>query len=278
MALTPFSGTKPARNERTTFSPRADAFVTWFLDTFFDEIDAGITAFNFNSTNSTSTTSDTIATGSTTITVQASKSYVPGMTLKIASTADGTKWMLGEVTAYNSGTGSLTVFVQHIQSTGTYAEWTVSLAPTLQAVGTHKIVLHTGNGHGSTGTKIRRFTTALVNTGDAMTYADSGTNGGSITINADGIYRFSYGDRRASGGDSYVGLTLNAPDLTDGITSSTTIAYRLAPYAQSAAGDVALCSTTAKLSGGDVVRAQTDGNTDITDDSCMLIAEKIGNA
>lgn len=276
MALTPFPGMKPQRNDRTTFSSRADAFITWWLDTFFDEFDNAIEALNFNSTNSTSATSDTIATGSTTITVQTSKSYVPGMTLKIASTADGTKWMLGEVTAYNSGTGSLTVFVQHIQSTGTYADWTISLAPTLQAVGDHKIVLHTGNGHGSTGTKARRFTTALVNTGDAMTYADSGTAGGSITINADGIYSFAFGDAN-SGGDAHAGITVNAPVLTDNVTSSSVIAYRLGQYAMAATGDVALCSITAKLSVGDVVRAHTNGANDSASDSCLFSAQKIGN-
>lgn len=38
MALTPFSGDKPQRNDRSTFSNRVDAFVTWFLDTFWTEL------------------------------------------------------------------------------------------------------------------------------------------------------------------------------------------------------------------------------------------------
>lgn len=136
MALTPFTGTKPQRNVRSTFSTLMDAWITWFLDTFLTEIDAIVQAMNFNSTNSTSTTNDTIATGSTTITVQASKSYVEGMTVKIAYTTTATNWMLGEVTAYDCGTGSLTVYVRQINGSGTYSAWTISLAATQQESGT----------------------------------------------------------------------------------------------------------------------------------------------
>jgi hypothetical protein len=39
--------------------------------------------------------------------------------------------------------------------------------------GTDIVTVHTGNGHGSTNNKIRRFTTTMTNTGSAITYADS---------------------------------------------------------------------------------------------------------
>ena len=71
-----------------------------------DEINAVVAAFNFNSTNSTSNSTLTIGTGLVTLTVQASKSYVIGMTVKVALTSNGANWMLGDVTAYNS-TGAM---------------------------------------------------------------------------------------------------------------------------------------------------------------------------
>lgn len=89
---------------------------------------AALTAVNAPGTNATSTTSDTIATGSTTITIQTGKSIVVGMSVKIASTASPANWMHGDVTAYNSGTGSLTVNVTSISGSGNLASWTVSLS------------------------------------------------------------------------------------------------------------------------------------------------------
>lgn len=77
-------------------------------------------------TQATSTTSVAIGTGSKTFTVQADKSFVEGMNVKIVYRSDTTKQMLGEVTSYNSGTGELVVNVESILSSGTYASWAVS--------------------------------------------------------------------------------------------------------------------------------------------------------
>lgn len=86
------------------------------------------TAVNAPGTSATSSTSLAIGTGSKTLTIQTGKSIVVGMTVKIAYTTDPTKWMAGDVTAYNSGTGSLTVNVNRSIGSGTYAVWTVSLS------------------------------------------------------------------------------------------------------------------------------------------------------
>lgn len=266
----------PDESDPATIAAQIDLLVQQFKAAI-PQLNAAFIALNFLSTNSTSANSDTIATGSTTITVQAAKSYVAGMTVKVASTASATNWMLGEVTAYDSGTGQLTFYARHINGSGTFADWTVSLAATQQAVGTHLIVAHTGNGHGSSGTKIPRLSTLLTNLGTAMTYADSATAGPSITINEDGTYFFAVSDRN-SAGDSHTGLTVNAPDLTASITSSLVVPYLLGPYGQAASGDVSTCSVTAKLTAGDVVRLHTSGNGDSIDSSRFLRAEKIGNA
>jgi hypothetical protein len=106
------------------------------LPTFATECNATAVAMTLNATNSTSTTSLLIGLGSKSLTVQTAKSYVVGMTVKIASTASPTNWMLGDVTAYTSGTGALVVAITAIQGSGTVAAWTVSQSvPGLQTSG-----------------------------------------------------------------------------------------------------------------------------------------------
>lgn len=75
---------------------------------------------------SSSTTSLLIGTGSKTLTVGTGLGYSLGMPLKLASAANVANYMKGVVTAYNSGTGSLTVNVASIGGSGTFADWSVS--------------------------------------------------------------------------------------------------------------------------------------------------------
>lgn len=89
---------------------------------------AAASAVTGASTSATSTTSLALGTGAKSLTIQTGKAIVIGMTVKIAVTADGTTWMAGDVTAYNSGSGALDVNVTHVQGSGTYAAWTVSLS------------------------------------------------------------------------------------------------------------------------------------------------------
>lgn len=90
---------------------------------------AAQTAVNAPGTSATSATSVAIGTGSKTLTVQTGKAFVVGQPVMVAATAaPSTQWMAGNITAYNSGTGSLTVDVVWTRGTGTLAAWTVSLA------------------------------------------------------------------------------------------------------------------------------------------------------
>lgn len=89
---------------------------------------AATTAVNAPGTSATSTTLDTVALGSTTIMIQAGKSLVAGMWVMISSTASPTNQMFGPITAYNSGTGQLTVSVVGIAGAGTFSAWTVALS------------------------------------------------------------------------------------------------------------------------------------------------------
>lgn len=86
-------------------------------------------AINSPGTNATSTTSVLIGTGSKSLTVQTGKAFVVGQPVMIARTsAPGTTWMAGNVTSYTSGTGALVVDVVWTRGSGTFTDWTVSLA------------------------------------------------------------------------------------------------------------------------------------------------------
>ena len=250
--MTPFTGEKPQRGVRLTFSSLVDPFITWFLGTFWDELQAVIAAFNFNATNATSTTSLTVGSGANkSLTTQTGKSYVEGMTVKIANTASPTNWMLGDVISYDSGTGALVFYPRTSNGSGTFADWTISQSPTTDAVGDHAVWVHTGNGYGSTNTKIRRFTTTKKNVGTAITYADSATNGATFTINEGGLYEIQCCDRyTAASNDCFFGFSLNSAALTTNIqgdSARVTMAYvKDNVYAP--------LTRTVKLAVGDVIR------------------------
>jgi hypothetical protein len=86
-----------------------------------------LNALGFTATQGTSVTSLTVATGSKTLTTQTGKGFVVGMPVRIADSSTGLNNMDGDITAYNSGTGSLTVNVTAIEGRGTIATWNVML-------------------------------------------------------------------------------------------------------------------------------------------------------
>jgi len=134
MAITPLPAA-PSRLSPTDFSVKADAFVA-ALPTFVAEANALAAAMNLNDTTSISTTSLAIGTGTQSLTVDASKSYQPGMSVKIARTSSPSNWMHGDVTSYNAGTGALVVNVLDVLGSGTYTDWTVTFsAPMMSGLG-----------------------------------------------------------------------------------------------------------------------------------------------
>lgn len=121
-----------------------------------------------------------------------------------------------------------------------------------------EVWVYTANGHGSTNTKIRRWTTTGKSVGSAITYADSAANGGSFTINEYGVYAITYcDDWNAS--DSH-GITLNSAQLTTNLTACTK--STILGGARTAAADIP-CPITAivRLNPGDVIRGHTNGGT-----------------
>lgn len=207
----------PSISDTTNFATEADAWVAHFTNTFISELDAAIAAFNFNATNSTSVTSLAIGTGTKTIVLaETSRSYVKGMSVKIAK--DASNWMLGEVDSYTSGTNTLVVITRLIMGSGTYTDWTISQASTPQDVGDHCVWLHSANGFGATNTKHRRYTTTKTNVGTAITYADSAANGATLTINEAGDYEITVCDRNATASrDVYFGVAVNSAAGTTNI-------------------------------------------------------------
>jgi hypothetical protein len=84
----------------------------------------GITGVQGAGYRGTSTDSEAIATGSKVFTTQAGMAFVPGIRARAVYVTDTTRWMEGAVTAY-SGT-SLTILMDRIGLTGTYANWNIT--------------------------------------------------------------------------------------------------------------------------------------------------------
>ena len=76
--------------------------------------------------NASSVTSLTIGTGAQTFTTQAGLPVVVGELLLVASTNSLTNYISGPVTAYNLGTGSLTINVNATSGSGTFTSWTIT--------------------------------------------------------------------------------------------------------------------------------------------------------
>lgn len=130
-------------------------------------------------------------------------------------------------------------------------------------------------GHGSTATKIRRFTTTNQSTGTGITFASDATNGATFTINETGVYSIHYWDGRAVAVASF-GISVNSASLTTNITSLS-YANGFRDENQSILGGIGLVSATLILTATDVVRAQTDGTPDNTGTSVGFIITKVSN-
>jgi len=149
-----------------------------------------------------------------------------------------------------------------------FSEGVVVGTPTDIDRATSQIRADTGNGHGSTNTKIRRFTNN-VTTGSNITFNQSAADGDDFTVNVTGVYAISYTD---GGGTSWVGISVNSAQLTTNIFAITT-ANRLMS-AESNGGIVINVAVTVRLTSGDVIRAHTDGDvTDVSARSQFVITQ-----
>lgn len=122
----------------------------------------------------------------------------------------------------------------------------------------NEVWMHTGNGHGATNTKIRRFTTATTNTGTAITYADSANDGATFTINESGNYAIFYTEE-SQVNTWTIGVSVNSNQLTTNVESITT-AHRVAYQTSGVNLGTTPLAVTLFLAAGDVVRAHTNGS------------------
>lgn len=81
----------------------------------------------------TSATSTAIGTGSKTLTTQTGKQFAAGQWVTVVRASDVNAWMYGQVTSYSGST--LIINVTLINGSGTYTDWTISIAGTRGATG-----------------------------------------------------------------------------------------------------------------------------------------------
>lgn len=151
----------------------------------------------------------------------------------------------------------------------------LSLASGVPTWNSHNSYVHltTGNGHGSSGTTVRRFSTTVGSAGSDLTYADSSTNGMSVTVNTTGLYHISFSDMRTTNSTEVV-ITKNASSLSAGpftLTNGTCLAVAFSPV-----NTWAHCSAVAYLAANDVIRAQDSGSNDDTTNRAIFRMVKIG--
>jgi hypothetical protein len=94
---------------------------------------SALTALNAPGTSATSTTSNIIPSTGFPIAVvfssQSGKSWSVGQFVMVASSSSPANYMVGQITAYNSSTGSMTISVSSATNTGgsgTFSNWTIS--------------------------------------------------------------------------------------------------------------------------------------------------------
>lgn len=95
----------------------------------------------------------------------------------------------------------------------------ISLFPFRKLKNSHFFV-DTGNNYGSSNTKVRRFTNVRASVGTDLTYTDSSTLGGFITVNSPGLYFCMYSDTTSST-DCSVSIVINGSAGTNSNNSLT---------------------------------------------------------
>lgn len=125
--MLPALPTPPSRNDSANFADRADAFLS-ALPAWADAANALEQSLQLVATTGTSVSSLTIGTGSRTLTTQGGKAWAIGSFVYVVSAASVANLMVGQVTAYNTSTGALTLQVKAIGGSGTYTSWVIGLA------------------------------------------------------------------------------------------------------------------------------------------------------
>ena len=96
---------------------------------------AATTALNAPATQATTSSSITIGGGSKSFTLaQTGKAFAVGQWVSVSDTANpSTRWLAGAISAFNSGTGAMTIDVAYTQGSGSGSSWAVHPTPPIVA-------------------------------------------------------------------------------------------------------------------------------------------------
>jgi hypothetical protein len=127
---------------------------------------------------------------------------------------------------------------------------------------------YAGNGHGSVGTRVRKFSSAD-DGGKGVIHGSDLTNGDWIMALQPGRYHCSYSDGRASGGTETFVISKNASSTTT--ATSLVHAEIISNTDQQATGSFYVsCGATVDLAAGDIIKAHTTGSASQTTSRVFL--------
>lgn len=139
------------------------------------------------------------------------------------------------------------------------------------------VVADTGNGRGSTDTRIRRLTnTTNIGTGSAVTHTTNATNGSTFTINEDGLYALAYADADSTLSMAF-GISKNSSQLTTSILTITAADRVGVSTTGVATTGVMTFSITTRLKVGDIIRPHVSGALGDATTLCTFSVRKIGD-
>lgn len=304
MPLTPISTlpTPPARTDApATFNSRADALLGSLptlvseINTVIGEIPAVVNGIDYNGT---STTSVTVGTGSKSFTTQTGKNFYVGMPVRASNTVTPANFMDGQVTAYDSGTGALTINVTSVGGSGTFTAWTIGIIPasggsfaTLSGAETlsNKNLVNPIISGGASGIAAGRlgYNAGVLTYGNGSTQRTLADIAGlqtfefkTIDTAAGNVLRVNGNTLAASAGSATVTLpnsttTLVGRDTTDTLTNKTLTAPAMTSAAMDAASTVSDAGTIAANSvgfRGIPVSSNATGTFALTDNGKMVVA------
>jgi len=199
---------------RTWFFPLVQDVVTTAGQVAVNAGSAATSASNAaavaGSTQGTSTTSLTVGTGAKTLTTGTGKQFGVGSYVTISRTSVPTTLMHGVVTAYNSGTGSLSVTVGVAAGSGTFTDWTIGLSGPQGATGP------TGNGNIPYAAKTGAYTVVA---GDAAKLIDATSGTWTMAFQACATLGANWATYVRNSGTGDITLDPNASETIDGLTS-----------------------------------------------------------
>ena len=123
----------PTASDPASFDARADDLFSVQLPAVIDAMnELGQLVINY-SPSTVSTTELTIGSGLKVLEVELDKSLFAGMTVRLAAKIAPSNWMQGDVQSYDKLTGALTFQVTMRQGSGTYSDWVLSPATSLES-------------------------------------------------------------------------------------------------------------------------------------------------